>query len=226
MDGEGAFVDGAEVKWEEKEATPQGDFASMPSPALVDGVSVGGFTEWSLDASSQPTDLAQGSLWFAEEGLDRIGRFWFEPASRLVITDYPSSVTAGTWTTKYTVQRQDQYGNPVTSGLTTVNLASSSDGASKKFSETAGGSPVPSVTIPDGSSTADFYYYDEKAGIWTISVSATGLAGDSKSLTVNPSSLASFTMTGYPSTTTAGQNFGTNSVTATAYDAYGNVKTD
>jgi len=147
-------------------------------------------------------------------------------SNKLVITVSPTSVTAGSWTTKYTVQRQDQYGNPVSSGVTTVNLASSSTGGAKKFSETSGGSPVTSVTIPDGSSTKDFYYYDEKAGSWTISVSAAGLIDDSKPLTVNPAVLHHFTMTGYPSSTTAWQNFGSNNIIVTAYDAYGNVKTD
>ena len=107
-------------------------------------------------------------------------------ASKLVLTTYPSEVEAGSWSAKYTVQRQDEHGNPVTEGETTVNLSSSSDGAEKKFSETSGGdSEVTSVTIPDGSSSKDFYYYDEKAGECTISVSAEGLEGDSQSLTVN-----------------------------------------
>ncbi len=108
------------------------------------------------------------------------------PASKLVITAYPSSVTAVSWSTKYTIQRQDQYGNPVTSGSTTVNLASTSTGTDKRFAETAGGASVISVVIPDGSSTKDFYYYDGMAGAWTISVSSAGLTGDSKPLTVNP----------------------------------------
>jgi len=108
------------------------------------------------------------------------------PASKLVVTVSPSAVTAGSWTSKYTVQRQDQYGNPVTFGSTTVDLASTSTGTNKKFSETTGGTAVTSVTILDGSSTKDFYYYDDKAGSWSVSVSATGLTGDTKPLTVNP----------------------------------------
>ena len=146
--------------------------------------------------------------------------------NKLVIAVSSTSVAAGSWTTVCTVQRQDQYGNPATSGSTTVNLASSSTGVNKKFAETSGGPAVTFVTIPDGASTKDFYYYDEKAGSWTISVSATGLTGDSKTLTVNPGNLASFTMTGYPSSLAAGQSFGGNDVVVTAKDAYGNVKTD
>jgi hypothetical protein len=109
-------------------------------------------------------------------------------ASKLSITVHPSSVTAGSWTTKYTVERQDSHGNPVITGYTAVNLASTSTGTAKKFSDTAGGAPLTSVTITDGSSSKDFYYYDEQTGTCSISVAATGLTGDSKSLTVNPRS--------------------------------------
>jgi len=142
--------------------------------------------------------------------------------NKLVMTAYPSSVTAGSWTTVYTVQRQDQYGNPVTSGSTTVNLASSSTGVNKKFSESVGGPPATSVTIPDGASSKDFYYYDEKAGSWTISVSATGLTGDSKPLTVNPALLHHFTFNTISSPQISGIAF---SVTITAKDAYENTVT-
>jgi len=110
------------------------------------------------------------------------------PVTKLVITASPSSVTAGSWTTKYTVQRRDHYNNNVTSETLDVDLASTSNGTAKKFAETSGGTPVASVTIPEGSSTKDFYYYDDKAGTWTITVSAAGLTGDSKSLTPSPRS--------------------------------------
>jgi hypothetical protein len=147
-------------------------------------------------------------------------------SNKLVITVYPPSLTVGSSRSKYIVQRQGQYDNPATSGLITVNLESSSTGNAKSFALTPDGAIVTSVTIQDGFSTSEFYYYDEKSGTWMISVSATGVTGDSKPLTVNPSTLASFTISDYPSSTTAGQNFGSNDVTVTAYDAYGNVKTD
>lgn len=142
--------------------------------------------------------------------------------NRLVITVNPSSVTAGSWTTIYSVQRQDQYGNPVTSGSTTVNLASTSTGSAKKFAETAGGPTVTSITISDGKSAAEFYYYDEKAGSWTISVSATDFTGDSEPLTVNPAALDRFTFDSISSPQTDRSAF---SITITARDQYGNTVT-
>ena len=109
-------------------------------------------------------------------------------SSKLAITVFPSSVIVGSWTSVCTVQRQDEFGNPVTSDSTIVNLASTSTGTGKKFSETSGGAAVTSITIPDGSSTKDFYYFDDRAGSWSISVSAAGLTSDNKPLTVSPRS--------------------------------------
>jgi len=145
---------------------------------------------------------------------------------KIVLTAYPSTITAGSWSTVYTVQRHDQWGNPTTAGTTTVNLASTSTSGDKRFAVTQGGSSITSVTIANGASTASFYYYDTKTGTWTISVSGAGLTGDSKPLTVTPGALDHFTMTGYPTSTTSGVSFGANNVVLTAYDAYGNVKTD
>jgi len=149
--------------------------------------STGTFNEWPIPtAGSKPVgiDVYNGLAYFTEYSADKIGRLTPEP-TKLVITVFPYAVVRGSWTTKYTVQRQDN-GIPVTWGSTVVNLASDSAGPAKKFAETPGGGPVASITIPDGSSTKDFYYYDELPGTWTISVSATGLTGDSKPLTVAP----------------------------------------
>ena len=148
-------------------------------------------------------------------------------SSKIVLTSYPSSVTAGSWTTVYTVQRQDATGNPITTGTTTITASSDSDGAEKEFNVSASPPPAPpaggsfTVTITNGNSSANFYHYDEKAGSWTVSVSATGLTGDSKSLSVNPASTSYLKVTGTASMTAAG----TNELTITAYDTYGNVAT-
>ncbi|MEM2530737.1 MAG: hypothetical protein QXL32_06470, partial [Candidatus Bathyarchaeia archaeon] len=137
----------------------------------------------------------------------------FDPsAAQLRITLWPSSVPAGQWTTKYTVERFDAFGSPVYSGETIVYLHSTSTGGNKKFSTAPGGEPVTSITIPDGSSSADFYYYDELAGTWTISVSADGLEGDSKPLTVYLVATATTTIT---TTTTTTYTTGTATTTPT-----------
>ncbi len=107
-------------------------------------------------------------------------------AAQLAYTGGPATVVAGAETTAFTVQRQDQFGNPVTSGATVVGLASNSTGAAKVFKAAPGGDAVTEVTIPDAGSTVVFYYDDEKAGAWTITASATGLTPAESALTVNP----------------------------------------
>ncbi|GEM_PF-494858 len=145
-----------------------------------------------------------------------------------------SPITAGNWTAGYIeVQRQDSSGNPVTSGSLTVNLSTTSPYGKGKFALAVGGDPITSVTIPDGSSTASFYYYDESAGTWSITASASGLTPASDSITVNPDSVSQLVITlpgetfesgngntGTPDTQTAGTSF---NITVRACDQYFNV---
>jgi hypothetical protein len=74
-----------------------------------------------------------------------------------------------------TVERQDAYGNAVTAGTTPVSL-SSSPTATGRFAAEADGARVSTVTIPEGSASASFFYGDTKAGPATITLDAPGLA--------------------------------------------------
>jgi len=105
----------------------------------------------------------------------------------------PGDMSSGT-RLGYTVTRKDQFNNLVTSGITNVFLYSSSTGANKKFYDAAsGGLVITSVPIDNGNSSAQFWYYDEAAGTWTITVSdgtptadgPTGIADDADSVTVS-----------------------------------------
>lgn len=87
------------------------------------------------------------------------------------------------------------------------------------------GSTAWSITPEAGGSWLANVYTSEKAGTWVVTGDWVSLTDDA-TLTVDLGGLASFTLTGYPSSTTAEQNFGSNDITVTAYDAYGNVKTD
>jgi len=144
------------------------------------------------------------------------------PASKLVFTATLPSTTAGVVVGPFTVQRQDPYDNPVTSGALIVELDSTSDGLAAEFRATSGGTPVTYVTILDTESTVDFYYYDEKAGVWTITASATALDSAETVLTVGLADVDHFEVSA-ASPQTAGIQF---DVTITAIDLYGNVKTD
>ena len=103
----------------------------------------------------------------------------------------PATVNAGS-RAAYTVTRYDQYDNQVTSGARVVYLFSNSTGANAKFYDAAiAGSVITQVTITDTNSSADFWYYDNKAGNWTITASdatpadgPNGIGDDNEALAV------------------------------------------
>ena len=157
------------------------------------------------------------------------------PATKFVFSAPPTpwSMNAGTWVGPLTVQRQDASNNPVTSGTTTVNLSTTSPHGKGKFSLTSGGTSITQLTIPDGGSSAQFYYYDETAGVWTITASATGLTSATQNITVNPGTTSKFIITlsgetfengkgnsGSPQVQTAGVSF---QIRVRFCDAYNNV---
>jgi len=148
------------------------------------------------------------------------------------------TLEAGKWV-KMTVYRKTEDGEAVTRGVLEVDLSSTSTSANKKFSLTQGGSAITKLTIPDGSDHADFYYYDDKVGTWNIQVwtddymywrwsgsfliPVANYGDDTEQLTVTPGPLDHFDFTPISSPKQVAVPF---SITITAYDAYGNVKTD
>ena len=109
------------------------------------------------------------------------------------ILNNPGNMTAGT-RLGYTVTRQDIFGNAVTVGSDTAHLYSNSTGATKAFYDAStGGNLITSITIANGLSSAQFWYYDEQVGTWTVTASdnavapdgATGIIDATQALTVN-----------------------------------------
>ncbi|MDD3531156.1 MAG: hypothetical protein PHV99_00985 [Candidatus Pacebacteria bacterium] len=91
----------------------------------------------------------------------------------------PGNMTAGT-RLGYTVTREDQYNNLVTTGVTLAYFYSSSTGTTTAFYAVAvGGAPTTFATINDGSSSGTFWYYDETPGTWLITASDNASAPDS-----------------------------------------------
>jgi hypothetical protein len=84
-----------------------------------------------------------------------------------------------------TVTEEDASGNPTNAGKggVTVSLAANpSSGA--VFSDSSGGTPLTTVTIPAGQSTATFYVGDSNAGSLGVTASATGLTSVSQTETI------------------------------------------
>ncbi len=82
-------------------------------------------------------------------------------ASKLVFTVHPGTVQHNVVSTVFTVQRQDQYGNPTTTGTATVTLASDGGSRGHFYSDSAGHNEITStITIAAGSNAYNFYYQD------------------------------------------------------------------
>jgi PKD repeat protein len=112
-------------------------------------------------------------------------------ASKLTYTIGTSqSITISDISSVITVQRQDQYGNPTTTGSITVTLASTSSNG-RFYSDSGGSQRITSpVTIPDGSSSYNFYYMDSNSGTPTLTASSSGLTSATTQFTINNYQLA------------------------------------
>ncbi len=90
----------------------------------------------------------------------------------------PGDMSAGT-RLGYTVSREDSFGNEVTSGINLVYLYSSSPSSGHKFYDSAsGGSVITFAVINNGAPSANFWYYEETPGSWTVTASDNSSAPD------------------------------------------------
>jgi probable HAF family extracellular repeat protein len=134
--------------------------------------------------------------------------------STLMVTDFPSSVTAGNGG-YFTVTARDAYGNVATGYTGTVHFTSSDPQALLPADYKFAASDKGAYTFPAILKTA---------GTQSISVGDTataGLAGSEGNILVNPAAASRLVITG-PTTGAAGVAF---SLTVTALDPYGNVAT-
>jgi len=144
--------------------------------------------------------------------------------SKLVFVTTPLSGAASSTADigPITVEEQDIYGNPTTTAET-VNLSSNSTGT-HEFSATQNGTAVTSVPIASGSSTASFYYGDEKAGSPTLSAAASGLTGATQPETVTPAAASKLVFSTPPGDGTAGSALSTQPA-VNIEDPFGNLET-
>jgi hypothetical protein len=77
------------------------------------------------------------------------------------------------------------------------------------------------VTIPAGSSSASFFYGDQKAGSPNLTVTTAGLSADSKPATVSPATASQLVFGQQPTSTTRGTTIAP-AVTVLILDQFGN----
>jgi len=105
--------------------------------------------------------------------------------AKLTLTPLTATIGAGGQFSSFTVTVLDAFDNTATvSSAVVVTLATISPGG--QFRQVHSSTQITSVTVPAGSTTAHFDYYDIRGGIWTITVSSAGLISDTSQVTVIP----------------------------------------
>jgi hypothetical protein len=148
---------------------------------------------WTIDASDNPTSPDAGA-----GIIDGTATINISPglSARLTLND-PGDMAADT-RLGYIATRYDAYNNPVTAGTANYYLYSNANGTATAFYAIAGGGlPITVLSFSDTQSTADFWYYENKVGIWTVYVSdnsshpdgAAGLVDGEDSVTVSSASI-------------------------------------
>ncbi len=99
------------------------------------------------------------------------------------------SQLAGTPSGTMTVQLLDQFGNVIQAGSGGSTFGLSSSSSSGKFLSVSG-DPLasPSITIPQGASSASFQYEDSKAGTPTLTITASGISNTQQQTITSTSS--------------------------------------
>ena len=205
-----------------------------PASATITAGNTETYTATATDTYGNTWSVTNSVTWSISTGA---GGSWSYYPSDNVYT----SATAGTWT----VTANNGAGVTGTASLTVNAGALASVSVSGPSSVIAGGTATFTATGFDaegnslGVQTASWsitsgaagswsgnVYTSHTAGSWTVTGTVSGIHGTT-TLTVNSGALASFTITGYPTSVTAGTSFGNNyNVVVTAYDAYGNVATN
>jgi parallel beta-helix repeat protein len=186
--------------------------ANLPSPYTFTSVSGGDigrhtFAATLVTAGTQSITFEDGSIAGTQSGITVDPA----PAARLVVSGFPSPVTAGTQAA-VTVTAEDQFGNVDNSGTNAFNgtvTITSSDGQAILPSPTAlnNGSGSFNVTL-------------KTAGSQSITATGGGITGSQSSITVNPAAATQLVVSGFPSPVIAGT---AGMVTVTAEDQFGNV---
>jgi len=105
--------------------------------------------------------------------------------AKLSLAPPTATIAAGGQFSSFTVTVLDAFDNVATVGTAvTVTLGTTSPAG--QFRQVHSSTQITSVTVPAGSTTAQFDYYDIRGGTWTITVSSAGLVSDTSQLTVIP----------------------------------------
>jgi hypothetical protein len=144
------------------------------------------FSSWTYTGSIDISNTASASTTMRINGPGTAtvtGNFVPAPDPRVVFASGGSqSIYADLVSSPLVIQRLDNQNRPITTGTTTINLASTSSGSF--YSNAAATNRVTSVTIPNDSSAAIVWYKDSSAGTPTLTASSSGYSSVSTTFTI------------------------------------------
>lgn len=109
------------------------------------------------------------------------------PPDRIAFVTAPQTLIAGACSAAVDLESRDGTGTPrAVSSATPIELTAPSGSGVTFFADAACGSPVSSVSLPPGSSTARFYFRATVSGNPVLAASVTGWTGDSQTATIDP----------------------------------------
>jgi len=104
---------------------------------------------------------------------------------KLTLAPTTTTIGAGGQFSSFTVTVLDAFDNTATvTSAVIVTLATTSPGG--QFRQVHSSTQITAVTVPAGSTTAQFDYYDIRGGTWTVTVASAGLISDTSQVTVIP----------------------------------------
>jgi len=166
------------------------------------------FLRWSDNSTSNPRSDAGITSSFSRSATFEVNSLEF--------TSQPGTTIAGQGI-NFTVRIKNSYSNTMTNSDRTITVALASN--------PAGGALAGTLTATSVNGVASFTLpYIQKTGVYTITVSASGLtSATSSSFTIIPAALSYFTVDNVTTPHEAGQF---TSPRVTAYDIYNNIKTN
>lgn len=142
------------------------------------------------------------------------------PAEMLSIVTPPHTVQADVCSPLVTVETQDQFGNPASTGGNITVTVSADDPTVSFHTNAACNAAVTTVSIPAGVQSGDVRFLGTNAGTFDLTVSAPGFSSDTQSETITAGPPATLVFTTAPQTVTAGDCSG--AVTLESRDGFGN----
>jgi len=208
--------------------TSGGTYTSALTVTITSGGTATSFYYKNNSTSGSPYTITASDNATAPDGatgiVDATTSYTVNPgtASVAVLTPSSQSATAGSPSSVITLTTKDSLGNAVAVGSNATFTLSDADGGA--FSLLASPfTPVGSVTVTSGQSTATFYYRNNTSGSYTLTAHNAGFTDGTSSVTVNSGAIASYYFVSAPSSVNI--NVSSAAFTVGAHDVFGNVVT-